>query len=138
MFTIHKLLYFNLTCNSWTGCSFRGGICIWAASFPGNAASVRPGAVSFLGSFSRGSGVRYTLVDFLRSHDEQISALSWSPDGRYPNQLKFFSPFIILADDILLMLYFYYSFSIVSLPKYFNLILEISLTHWHISSICLL
>ncbi|KAK7825982.1 aladin [Quercus suber] len=56
-----------------------GGICIWAASFPGNAASVRPGAVSFLGTNSRGSGVRYILVDFLRSpNDEQISALSWS------------------------------------------------------------
>nr|POF14691.1 aladin [Quercus suber] len=66
----------------------KGGICIWAASFPGNAASVRPGAVSFLGTNSRGSGVRYILVDFLRSpNDEQISALSWSPDGRYPNQL---------------------------------------------------
>ncbi|XP_065620789.1 aladin isoform X2 [Quercus suber] len=62
----------------------KGGICIWAASFPGNAASVRPGAVSFLGTNSRGSGVRYILVDFLRSpNDEQISALSWSPDGRY-------------------------------------------------------
>uniref|UniRef100_A0A0A0LBK3 Uncharacterized protein n=1 Tax=Cucumis sativus TaxID=3659 RepID=A0A0A0LBK3_CUCSA len=70
----------------------KGGICIWAASFPGNDASVRPGAMSFLGSFSRGFGVRYTLVDFLRSHDEQISALSWSPDGRYPNQLTNFSP----------------------------------------------
>ena len=78
--------------DSWTECSFRDGICIWAASFPGNAASVRPGAVSFLGSFSRGSGVRYTLVDFLRTRDEQISALSWSPDGRYPNKLKKFSP----------------------------------------------
>ncbi|KAK4581225.1 hypothetical protein RGQ29_024768 [Quercus rubra] len=62
----------------------KGRICIWAASFPGNAASVRPGAVSFLGTNSRGSGVRYILVDFLRSpNDEQISALSWSPDGRY-------------------------------------------------------
>ncbi|XP_021831355.1 aladin isoform X1 [Prunus avium] len=61
-----------------------GGICIWAASFPGSAASVRSGASSFLGTLSRGSGVRYTLVDFLRSHNgEQISALSWSPDGRY-------------------------------------------------------
>ncbi|KAA0053915.1 aladin [Cucumis melo var. makuwa] len=77
-----------------------GGICIWAASFPGNAASVRPGAVSFLGSFSRGSGVRYTLVDFLRSHDEQISALSWSPNGRYPNQLTNFSPLHRLGTPI--------------------------------------
>ncbi|KAM5551303.1 aladin [Rosa sericea] len=61
-----------------------GGICIWAASFPGSVASVRSGASSFLGTLSRGSGIRYTLVDFLRSHNgEQITALSWSPDGRY-------------------------------------------------------
>lgn len=66
-------------------CIFRGGICIWAASYPGNAASVRYGSASFLGAPSRGSGTRWTLVDFFRSpHDEQISALSWSPDGRYP------------------------------------------------------
>ncbi|PRQ55861.1 putative transcription factor WD40-like family [Rosa chinensis] len=65
-----------------------GGICIWAASFPGSVASVRSGASSFLGTLSRGSGIRYTLVDFLRSHnEEQITALSWSPDGRYPNKL---------------------------------------------------
>ncbi|XP_052623433.1 aladin [Lactuca sativa] len=62
------------------GC--KGGICIWSASYPGNTACVRPGVNS--GSRSRGSGVRWTLVDFLRGHgDEQISALSWSPDGRY-------------------------------------------------------
>ncbi|CAN6576767.1 unnamed protein product [Malus baccata var. baccata] len=67
---------------------FRGGICIWAASFPGSAASIRSGSSSFLGTLSRGSGIRYTLVDFLRTHnEEQISALSWSPDGRYPNNL---------------------------------------------------
>ncbi|KAK2967394.1 hypothetical protein RJ640_023985 [Escallonia rubra] len=61
----------------------KGGICIWAASYPGNAASVRSGVTA--GTLSRGSGVRWTFVDFLRSHDdEQISALSWSPDGRYP------------------------------------------------------
>ncbi|GMP98074.1 hypothetical protein CsSME_00046097 [Camellia sinensis var. sinensis] len=36
------------------------------------------------GTIARGAGTRWTLVDFLRSHDdEQISALSWSPDGRY-------------------------------------------------------
>lgn len=64
---------------------FRGGICIWAASFPGNAATVRSGSSSFLGTTTRGSGLRWTLVDFLKSHNnEQISALSWSPDGRYP------------------------------------------------------
>ncbi|XP_027913301.1 aladin [Vigna unguiculata] len=64
------------------GC--KGGICIWAASYPGNAASVRSGAASFLGSLSRSSGNRYILVDFLRSpYDEHVSALTWSPDGRY-------------------------------------------------------
>lgn len=65
---------------------FRGGICIWAASFPGNAASLRSGAPSFVGTLPRGTGVRWTLVDFLGSDaDEQITALSWSPDGRYPS-----------------------------------------------------
>ncbi|KAE8125106.1 hypothetical protein FH972_019941 [Carpinus fangiana] len=62
----------------------KGGVCIWAASYPGNAASVRSGAASFLGTISRGSGGQYILVDFLRNpSDEQISAVSWSPDGRY-------------------------------------------------------
>lgn len=62
----------------------KGGICIWAASYPGNPATVRPGAASSLGTLTRGSGGRWTLVDFLRSHsDEQTSAISWSPDGRY-------------------------------------------------------
>ncbi|KAJ0043502.1 hypothetical protein Pint_18405 [Pistacia integerrima] len=66
--------------------NFRGGICIWAASYPGNAASVRSGAASFLGTLSRGSGTRWTLVDFLQSgNGEQITGLSWSPDGRYPH-----------------------------------------------------
>ncbi|KAL7197815.1 hypothetical protein ACSBR2_020356 [Camellia fascicularis] len=60
----------------------KGRICIWTASYPGNAASVRSGVTS--GTIARGTGTRWTLVDFLRSHDdEQISALSWSPDGRY-------------------------------------------------------
>ncbi|KAL8460098.1 hypothetical protein ACS0TY_031854 [Phlomoides rotata] len=60
----------------------KGGICIWAASYPGNVPSVRSGVTS--SSLSRGSATRWTLVDFLRSIDsEQISALSWSPDGRY-------------------------------------------------------
>lgn len=62
----------------------KAGICIWAASYPGNAASVRSGAASLLGTISRGSGGKYILVDFLRNpSDEQISALSWSPNGRY-------------------------------------------------------
>jgi aladin len=72
------------------GLDSRGGICIWAASYPGNPATVRPGAASSLGTLTRGSGGRWTLVDFLRSHsDEQTSAISWSPDGRYPDQFKF-------------------------------------------------
>ncbi|THF95473.1 hypothetical protein TEA_007735 [Camellia sinensis var. sinensis] len=60
----------------------KGRICIWTASYLCNAASVRSGVTS--GTIARGTGTRWTLVDFLRSHDdEQISALSWSPDGRY-------------------------------------------------------
>ncbi|KAK4392562.1 Aladin [Sesamum angolense] len=63
-----------------------GGICIWAASSPGNVPSVRSGVTS--NTLSRGSGARWTLVDFLQSFDsEQISALSWSPDGRYPKMI---------------------------------------------------
>ncbi|KAL4555919.1 hypothetical protein LXL04_038553 [Taraxacum kok-saghyz] len=54
----------------------RGGICIWAASYPGNIACVRPGVNS--GSVSRGSGVKLIVVDFLGgNNDEQITALSW-------------------------------------------------------------
>lgn len=63
----------------------RGGICIWSASFPGNAPSVRSGVTSSVSSVSRGSGIRWILVDFLQSpNDEQINVLSWSPNGRYP------------------------------------------------------
>ncbi|CAA0832882.1 Aladin [Striga hermonthica] len=66
-----------------------GGICIWVASSPGNVPSVRSGVHS--NTLSRGTVSRWILVDFLQSSDsELISALSWSPDGRYPNQLLFF------------------------------------------------
>ena len=69
-------------------CMFRGGICLWAASYPGNAATARSGIAPLFGTVARGSGIRWTVVDFLRSqNDEQISALSWSPNGRYPNKL---------------------------------------------------
>lgn len=62
----------------------KGGICIWSASYPGNAALVRSGVTSSLGTVSRSSGVRWVLIDFLRSpNGEQISALSWNPNGRY-------------------------------------------------------
>ncbi|CAF2112313.1 unnamed protein product [Brassica napus] len=65
-----------------------GGICIWTASYPGNMALVRSGGSSLRGSLSRGSGARWILVDFLRcQNDEQISALSWSPCGRYPENV---------------------------------------------------
>ncbi|RZC65151.1 hypothetical protein C5167_008841 [Papaver somniferum] len=63
----------------------KNGICIWSASYPGSVACVRSGIASFAGTLSRASGVRWTMVDFLRCpNNEQISALSWSPDGRYP------------------------------------------------------
>ncbi|XP_026414687.1 aladin-like isoform X2 [Papaver somniferum] len=62
----------------------KNGICIWSASYPGSVACVRSGIASFAGTLSRASGVRWTMVDFLRCpNNEQISALSWSPDGRY-------------------------------------------------------
>ncbi|KAG6413151.1 hypothetical protein SASPL_125853 [Salvia splendens] len=55
----------------------KGGICIWAASSPGNVPSVRSGVTS--NPLSRGSVTRWTLVDFLQSSDsEQITALSWT------------------------------------------------------------
>ncbi|KAH1194504.1 Aladin [Glycine max] len=92
------------------GC--KGGICMWAASYPGNAASVRSGAASFLGGLSRSSGNRYILVDFLRSpYDEHVSALSWSPDGRYP----------YLCQKVLLIFGFCYVF-----PKYDMVVLLLS------------
>ncbi|KAG5252639.1 aladin-related family protein [Salix suchowensis] len=54
----------------------KGGICIWAASYPGNPATVRPGAASSLGTLTRGSGGRWTLVDFLRSHSDDFTYLA--------------------------------------------------------------
>ncbi|QHO17884.1 Aladin [Arachis hypogaea] len=99
------------------GC--KSGICIWAASYPGNAASVRSGTVSFLGSLSRGSGIRYILVDFLRtsaSYESSaftvwdvaqgmgtpirrglggISTLKWSPTGDYFFASKFDGTFYL-------------------------------------------
>lgn len=77
----------------------KGGICIWAASFPGNAATVRSGAASFLGTLSRGSGIKYILVDFLKSqNDEEISVLSWSPNGRYLASASFESSSFTIWD----------------------------------------
>nr|BAO49738.1 nuclear pore complex protein Aladin-a [Nicotiana benthamiana] len=79
----------------YVGC--KGGICIWAASYPGNAASVRSGVT--LGTLSRGSGTKWTLVDFLQSPEhEQITALSWSPNGRYLASASFESSSFIIWD----------------------------------------
>nr|XP_016461244.1 PREDICTED: aladin-like [Nicotiana tabacum] len=73
------------------------GICIWAASYQGNAPSVRSGVT--LGTLSRGSGTKWTLVDFLRSPEhEQITALSWSPNGRYLASASFESSSFIIWD----------------------------------------
>lgn len=75
----------------------KGGICIWAASFPGNTASVRSGVT--LGTLSRGSGTKWTLVDFLLSPEhEQITALSWSPNGKYLASASFESSSFIIWD----------------------------------------
>lgn len=61
----------------------RGGICIWSASYPGSVAPVRSGVASFLGTSTRGSSVRWTLVDFLQiPGGKAVTALSWSPTGR--------------------------------------------------------
>ncbi|VVA28872.1 PREDICTED: aladin [Prunus dulcis] len=85
-----------------------GGICIWAASFPGSAASVRSGASSFLGTLSRGSGVRYTLSSSFTIWDVAqglgtpirrglggISMLKWSPTGDYFFSAKFDGTFYL-------------------------------------------
>lgn len=66
-------------------------------------ALVRSGGSSLRGSLSRGSGARWILVDFLRcQNDEQISALSWSPCGRYPENvfLLYCFVFIMLSLDV--------------------------------------
>ncbi|CAM8884922.1 unnamed protein product [Rhodiola kirilowii] len=56
----------------------KGGICIWAVSYLGNTASVRSGVSSFMGSPSRGSGTRWTIIDFLRAaNDEHITSASY-------------------------------------------------------------
>ncbi|KAK7377985.1 hypothetical protein VNO80_03421 [Phaseolus coccineus] len=105
------------------GC--KGGICIWAASYPGNAASLRSGAASFLGSLSRNSGNRsyvslnstlYALVEGFSVTDPGmrlivssmegvgtpirrglggISMLKWSPTGDYFFASKFDGTFYL-------------------------------------------
>ncbi|CAM6023519.1 unnamed protein product [Sphagnum balticum] len=66
----------------------RGGVAIWSASYPGNLAPVRAGVVSILGTPNRGTGARWALVDFLRADGSvPVTALSWSPCGRYPSSI---------------------------------------------------
>lgn len=75
----------------------KGGICIWAASYPGNSVSIRCGGT--LGTISRVSGTIWTQVDFLQNHDdEQISAISWSPDGKYLASASFQSSSFTIWD----------------------------------------
>lgn len=84
----------NVTSDYWAvedlfedGCVLcRGGIAIWSANYPGNMAPVRAGVVSILGTPNRGTGARWALVDFLRTgnNNAPVTALSWSPCGRYP------------------------------------------------------
>jgi aladin len=46
-------------------------------------APVRPGSGSHLGTATRGSGARWSPVDYLRSKDDNpVTSISWSPNGR--------------------------------------------------------
>lgn len=65
------------------------------------AVSVKSGIGYFLGTFSREFRMRWTMVDVLRSRDdEQNTTLSWSLDGRYPNCL-FYIALVYTFDYIL-------------------------------------
>ena len=63
----------------------RGSICLWSASYLGNAPTVKSCVTSSsFGAVPRGSS-SWILVDVLRgSSTELVSALCWKPDGRYP------------------------------------------------------
>ncbi|KAK8712148.1 hypothetical protein V6N13_147395 [Hibiscus sabdariffa] len=82
----------------------KGGICIWVASYPGNAASVRSGSASFLGALSRGSGTRssFTIWDVAQGIGTPIrrglggtSVVKWSPTGDYFFSGKFDGTFYL-------------------------------------------
>ncbi|KAK8588856.1 hypothetical protein V6N12_023268 [Hibiscus sabdariffa] len=82
----------------------KGGICIWVASYPGNAASVRSGSASFLGALSRGSGTRssFTIWDVSQGIGTPIrrglggtSVVKWSPTGDYFFSGKFDGTFYL-------------------------------------------
>ncbi|KAE8664107.1 Aladin [Hibiscus syriacus] len=66
-----------------------GGICIWVASYPGNAASVRSGSASFLGALSRGIGTP------IRRGLGGTSVVKWSPTGDYFFSGKFDGTFYL-------------------------------------------
>ncbi|KAE8725187.1 Aladin [Hibiscus syriacus] len=67
----------------------KGGICIWVASYPGNAASVRSGSASFLGALSRGIGTP------IRRGLGGTSVVKWSPTGDYFFSGKFDGTFYL-------------------------------------------
>uniref|UniRef100_A0A0D9XNR4 Anaphase-promoting complex subunit 4-like WD40 domain-containing protein n=1 Tax=Leersia perrieri TaxID=77586 RepID=A0A0D9XNR4_9ORYZ len=53
------------------GC--KGGICLWSASYPGNAASIKSGVTSSsFGAFPRVSGGQWILVDILRGSSSEL------------------------------------------------------------------
>ncbi|KAI3677975.1 hypothetical protein L6452_37249 [Arctium lappa] len=112
-----KLLEWRPNAGKTLSVACKGGICIWSASYPGNSACVRSGINS--GSLSRASGVRWTLVDFLRTSASyesssftiwdvaqgvgtpirrglgSISLLKWSPTGDYFFAAKFDGTFYL-------------------------------------------
>ncbi|RVX04899.1 Aladin [Vitis vinifera] len=93
-----------------------GGICMWAASYPGNAAIARSGVAPFFGTVARGSGIRWTveprvmlyallfccyfiyligLGTPIRRGLGGISILKWSPTGDYFLSAKFDGTFYL-------------------------------------------
>ncbi|TKW07652.1 hypothetical protein SEVIR_7G320800v4 [Setaria viridis] len=76
----------------------KGGICLWSASYPGNAPFMKAGVTSSSLSAFR-SGDQWILVDVLRdSSAEQVSALCWKPDGRYLASASCNSPSFTIWD----------------------------------------
>ncbi|MBA0742778.1 hypothetical protein Gogos_015799, partial [Gossypium gossypioides] len=93
----------------------KGGICIWAASYPGNAASVRSGSASFLGALSRGaSKLNLAKLMAVRRKSRELwlhvqpstgtpirrglggtSVIKWSPTGDYFFSGKFDGTFYL-------------------------------------------
>ncbi|KAJ3678232.1 hypothetical protein LUZ60_002035 [Juncus effusus] len=80
--------------------SCKGGICIWSASYQSNPAILRNKNSPFLGTISRGSGLKYILVDFIKcdNSNELVTTLSWRPDGRYLASASCESPSFTIWD----------------------------------------